>query len=30
MLILACPATPPEGFRRVADYAGVGLYRPER
>jgi SAM-dependent methyltransferase len=30
VLILAYPATPPSGFRRVADYAGVGLYRPER
>jgi len=30
VLILAYPATPPERFRRVADYAGVGLYRPER
>jgi SAM-dependent methyltransferase len=28
VLILAYPATPPAGFRRVADYAGVGLYRP--
>jgi SAM-dependent methyltransferase len=30
VLILAYPATPPAGFRRLADYAGVGLYRPER
>jgi SAM-dependent methyltransferase len=30
ILILAYPATPPAGFRRVADYSGVGLYRPER
>jgi SAM-dependent methyltransferase len=30
VLILAYPATPPAGFSRVADYAGVGLYRPER
>jgi hypothetical protein len=30
VLILVYPATPPEGFRRVADCAGVGLYRPER
>ncbi len=30
ILILAYPATLPAGFRRVADYAGVGLYQPER
>lgn len=30
VLILAYPAAPPDGFRRIADYSGVGLYRPGR
>jgi hypothetical protein len=30
VLILAYPAAPPAGFRRLADYSGVGVYRPER